>query len=155
MSTTSSRAEPPQTTAQPRPLGYSRFPFSDAFLSLFFARPLADREIFLFSGACSLSPLALTSSPSIKSSLTYVAPLSFIPASSFRHSVTFMYGVFASFTLSISFSTPQIDPCGHCAYFLLPANASAIIFIRSAALSSPSSSFSSSTLSSREPISLY
>jgi hypothetical protein len=72
-----------QNSPGPGPLGYSRFPFSDAFLSAFFTRPLADRDSFLFSAACA------------------VAPLSFIPASSFRHNVTFMYGVFASCTLSI------------------------------------------------------
>ena len=138
-----SKAEPPQPC--PGPLGYSRFPFSDAFLSLFFIRPFADLVIFLFTGACALCVPPVYIIPSINKRITYVAPPSFIPTSSFRHNVTFMYGVLASFTLSILSAYHKYrDPCGCCAYFLLPPNASAIIFIRSSALCSPSS-FSSST----------
>jgi hypothetical protein len=129
----------------PGPLGYSRFSFSDPFLSLFFIRPLADRDIFLFSGACVLYTLR-SHHPIQSNRVTYVAPLSFIPASSFRHNVTFMYGVLVTCTLSIlSAHTDFETRADSCAYFLLPANASAIIFIRSPALSSSSLSFSTST----------
>jgi hypothetical protein len=109
--------EAPQQQPCLGPLGYSRFPFSDAFLSPFLSRPLADRDNFLFSGTCALLSLALSSSPSTDC-LTYVAPRSFIPATSFRHSVTFMYGVLANFTLSIlsvhHISTPTRTPLTFC-----------------------------------------
>jgi hypothetical protein len=96
----------------PGPLGYSRFSFSDPFLSLFFIRPLADRDIFLFSGACVLYTLRWHH-PIQSNRVTYVAPLSFIPASSFRHNVTFMYGVLVTCTLSILSAHHRFrDPCG-------------------------------------------
>ena len=68
MSTTSAERRPQQPCLDP--LGYPRFPFSDAFLSLFLTRPLADRDSFLLIGACALSSLLSYQSHQSTCSLT-------------------------------------------------------------------------------------